>query len=83
MANITKLPGGCSRSELSVFPRNWDKKDASIDEIWRVEYRFYEPAHDPYRMRIKDFSRYKNCKDRQYAVSLLLKDEKEKCLSPR
>jgi len=54
---MISLRNGCSRSEITVYPENWnidtetlpvDKRDGIVAKIlateWRVVYRFYDPA---------------------------------------
>ena len=45
---MIKLPNGCSISNPSVYPTNWNKPQASIKKIWQIQYYFYDPAfkHD-------------------------------------
>jgi integrase len=38
------LPNGCSRSNISVVPKNWESRTAPINRPWRIQYRFYDPA---------------------------------------
>jgi integrase len=44
MANITQLPNNCYIGKVSVYPVNWKDKTASLKEIWKVQYRFYDPS---------------------------------------
>jgi hypothetical protein len=49
------LPFGCSCSTLSVSPKNWKSKNASVKKTWFVFYRFYDPT-------FKDNPKYKEGK---------------------
>ena len=41
----TQLSSGCSISELSVTPKNWNTKAAKTNNDWFVSYRFYDPHY--------------------------------------
>lgn len=38
------LKNGCRYSDFNIFPSNWNTTRASLKKIWRIEYRFYDPA---------------------------------------
>ncbi len=44
---MLQLFNGCSCSEPSVFPKNWDKTGAKLDKDWRIQYYFYDPINAP------------------------------------
>ena len=46
---MIKLPNGCSISNPSVYPTNWNKPQASIKKIWYIQYYFYDPAFKRYK----------------------------------
>jgi len=41
---VITLPNSCYCSDLSVFPKNWNTKKASIKKDWYISYRFYDPT---------------------------------------
>src|SRR5438093_10362072 len=57
---MISLPNGCTCSELTVTPKNWETRKASLKKDWTISYRFYDPLH-------KD--RYPKGKQRKIRVS--------------
>lgn len=45
MRELVNLPNGCSRSAVSVTPKNWKTQKASVKKNWKINYRFYDPAY--------------------------------------
>lgn len=39
------LPNSCTCSNLSVFPKNWQSKNAKVNKDWYIMYRFYAPRY--------------------------------------
>ena len=39
------LLNGCSCSEPSVYPTNWEKPGASVKCDWYIQYYFYDPIY--------------------------------------
>lgn len=78
------LPNGCRCSELSVSPRNWDKKSASAVGIWQIQYRFYDPTVivngkiKPKLCVVKGMNQFKSVSERREAVRILLENELER-----
>lgn len=91
---MIKLPNGCSISNPSVYPTNWNKPQASIKKIWYIQYYFYDPAfkHDKRykygkRCIVKNgINRIKVLEERQDAVREMMETElytlKEKGFNP-
>lgn len=76
------LPNGCTCSDLSVNPKNWQSLKASTKKPWYVFYRFYDPnfKNDPKFKKgklklIKTMNRFSNLVERQDAVRVILEDE--------
>jgi hypothetical protein len=38
------LPNGCSCSDPTVYPANWENTGASIKQDWYIQYYFYDPV---------------------------------------
>lgn len=79
---MKQLLQGCSRSEFSVSPANWQTKRASLNKYWRISYRFYDPQfyHDPrYKkgklIQIYGLNKYDNLEERQNLVRGYLENE--------
>lgn len=66
------LPNGCSCSEPSVFPKNWNAKGADINCSWYLQYYFYAPNCKPKLKIVKGgLNKLKNLQDRRLAVPIL------------
>lgn len=52
------LRNGCSCTAIKGQPANWNKPGANVNAVWRVEFRFYDPAYkdDPKLSAGKQFS---------------------------
>ncbi|MBK7308326.1 MAG: hypothetical protein IPI88_15785 [Chitinophagaceae bacterium] len=73
------LPNGCTCSKLSVSPKNWQSKSASIGTDWFIIYRFYDPRYlKPKQVMVKGMNRYKELDERQEATKKSLAEELEK-----
>lgn len=68
---------GCSRSELSVIPKNWESKRASLSKNWRIYYRFYDPR---FRDNKQEWGRMFNMRGMNKAKSLEERQEITKAL---
>lgn len=78
------LPNGCSCSNISVHPRNWKTKKASLKIKWYIFYRFYDPMFkdDPkYKgnklVVLKGIDKYTDLEQRQQVVQAMLDNELE------
>lgn len=77
---MISLPNGCSRSDISVVPKNWNTAKASIKKSWCIHYRFYDPAYknDPKlwgkQIFIRGMNKYKMLDQRQYITRVLVDD---------
>jgi integrase len=83
------LKNGCSRSEITVTPSNWntpvEKAPAKlIKQKWRIYYRYYDPAfkNDKKRwgqlIQIKGINDIKDLAKRQAAAKVLIDGEIER-----
>lgn len=74
---MKSLLNSCSRSELSVIPKNWQSSRASIANDWRIFYRFYDPnAPKPVKLvPIKGMNRFKTLAERQEVTRALIENE--------
>lgn len=76
--NKTILPGGCYIGKISVFPKDWNKKNADISVPWRIQYRFYDPVTKQSRLKIvKGMNDHTSLMERQKETRLILKSELE------
>jgi hypothetical protein len=76
------LPNGCSCSELSIFPKNWNTPNGNTSIDWRIQYYFYDPRfkEEPKFKYgklciVKGMNRYKSRQDRCQATKELLAAE--------
>lgn len=88
---MISLPNGCSRSEITVFPDNWDIKPekasertvvALLKKEWRITYRFYDPAYKGTKLwgkliPVKGMNKYKTLEERQDFTRSTLDELKE------
>jgi integrase len=73
---MISLPNGCYCSDLTVFPKNWNTKKASLAKDWYIHYRFYDPKFPKPKQRIiKGMNQFKSLSERQQAVRSFLQDE--------
>ncbi|RYY48067.1 MAG: site-specific integrase, partial [Chitinophagaceae bacterium] len=76
------LPEGCYCSDLSVFPKDWQKSGASIAHDWYIHYRYYDPTVldakgkiKPKMIIIKGMNSFKTLGERRESVAGLIKQE--------
>lgn len=75
------LPHGCSCSELSVNPKNWNSSKKSLmKKNWRIHYYFRDPEFKdkyPYGklISIKGMNRFKTIEERIQATQILIDEE--------
>src|SRR5437868_2734379 len=75
------LPNGCCCGNLSVYPKNWQAKDARISFDWYITYRFYDPKYGkPKQVIVKGMNHFKTRSERQQATKNLLSTEAEKLI---
>lgn len=80
---MKSLHNGCSRSEISVTPTNWNTAKASIKKKWRIHYRFYDPAfkNNPElwgkQILLRGMNKFKDLAQRQAATRILLEKEND------
>jgi site-specific recombinase XerC len=73
---MLQLPHGCSASELSVIPKNWNDL-RTITRDWRITYRFYDPSRPgPKQVNIKTMNKFKTIVERKAIVRALLTQER-------
>lgn len=77
---MIKLAHGCQCSELKVIPSSWERSNASIKKEWIIYYRFYDPLFkeqypDGKQVKIRNFNKFKDLKQRQEACRTLLANE--------
>lgn len=72
------LANGCSCSQISVFPKTWERSNASIKKKWYIHYRFYDPTYPKktgYLKVIKRMNEYKTLEERQRVTRDLVNNE--------
>lgn len=75
---MISLPNACSCSNLLVYPKNWQSKNAKVSVSWCIIYRFYDPRHQrPKQVMVKGMNVFKTLLERQDATRKALKDELE------
>lgn len=77
---MKSLFNGCSRSDISVIPANWNTKKASISSQWQIFYRFYDPAFKDTPkwgrlISIKGMNKFKTILERQAFTKSLISQE--------
>ena len=86
-----RLLNGCSCSEPGVYPKTWERSNASIKKNWYIHYRFYDPLFaesypNGYQVQVKGMNIYKSLAERQDATKELLAGElkllKEQAYNP-
>ncbi|TDH19777.1 hypothetical protein EXU57_22210 [Segetibacter sp. 3557_3] len=76
-------PIGCSCSEITVYPKNWNLKGASLAKDWYIQYYFHDPSFktDPKLKYGKlcivkgGINRFKTLAERRNAVKVLMDNE--------
>ncbi|GAA0561387.1 site-specific integrase [Chitinophaga japonensis] len=86
--SYTQLLNGCHRTEIAVYPPNWNTQKAPITKKgknveWYVWYRFFDPAHRDQHpngklIKRRRMNKYMDLISRQGATEELLALEKEK-----
>jgi site-specific recombinase XerC len=69
------LPHGARCSALSVSPKNWKSKTASVATPWRIFYRYYPASGKPVQRVLKGMNRATRLEDRQEITRALLEQE--------
>ena len=73
-----QLPNGCSNSQLSVNPKDWQTKKAKIKQDWFIGYRFYDSRYPkPKQIMLKGMNAFKKLSERQEETRKLLEKEQE------
>lgn len=76
------LPNGCTCSKLTVYPKNWQTKNAKITKDWFIKYRFYDPRYPmPKQVMVKRMNQYKSLQERQEATKSCLAEELDKLVN--
>jgi integrase len=71
-----RLPNGCSYSQPSIKPQNWQTKKAKVSETWFIKYRFFDPRYKaPKQVMIKGMNRFKVLAEKQAETQRLLDTE--------
>ena len=74
---MLQLRNGCTCSDLSVYPPNWDKAGASTKKDWYIQYYFFDPVFKekyPYgSLRIKKggINKFKTLEERRSGIKIL------------
>lgn len=78
--------------ELSVFPKNWKAKNASVNKSWYIHFRFYDPLFRDrhpkgFQVRLKDgLNHFRTTAERQGAVRAMMDEMldllKNQCYNP-
>lgn len=74
---MLQLFNGCSCSEPSVFPKNWDKTGAKLDKYWRIQYYFYDPINAPGGKLIvlkSGINQFKTLQERRAGIKVLMEE---------
>lgn len=77
---MLKLPNGCSCSNPSVYPDNWNKSGASIKKDWYIQYYFTDPLfkerwpNGKYTIVKGGVNKFKTLLERRYAIEVLKKE---------
>ena len=78
--NRHMLMNGCSVSDPSVFPKNWQEKGADINLDWRIQYYYHDPDYAERWPKgklciVKGMNEYKTLTERRVATRAILEDE--------
>ena len=72
------LSNGCSHSQLSVNPTNWNTKKARVNQDWFINYRFYDSRYaKPKQVMLKGMNSFKQLGERQTETKSLIEKEIE------
>lgn len=78
---MINLPNGCTCSNLSVYPKNWNSKSAKVSFDWYIKYRFYDFKHEkPKQVIVKGMNQFKTLLERQNATKNALSVEMDKLI---
>jgi hypothetical protein len=87
---MIQLPNNCSctglsadsknkvKNQLPVFPKNWDKSNASLKKDWYIHYYFRDPLHKDrhpkgkYVVAKNGINLFKTREERQAAVRVIM-----------
>lgn len=69
------LSNGCRYSALSVNPKNWKSKNASVKKKWRITYRFYDRIGKVKQVALKGMNHFRSLEERQIATRALVENE--------
>lgn len=72
---MIQLPNGCRCSELAIFPKNWNTKNADLSLTWFIKYRFYSPGEKPKQIVIKGLAKDRTLEERRRSVRDIIADE--------
>ncbi len=71
-----QLPNGCSHSQLSASPKNWQTKKAELKKNWYISYRFYDPKFiKPKQVILKGMNSFKTLREKQIETKRLIEEE--------
>lgn len=77
---MLQLPNGCSCSDPTVHPANWDKSGASTKNTWYIQYYFYDPSYKEkfpngcLRMLKGGLNKLSTLEQRRSAVKILMQE---------
>ena len=74
---MLQLPNNCRLGKFSVFPKNWNTSKADLNLVWRITYWFYDDCIKQKRQFVIKMNKYKLLKERQSAVTELIKFERD------
>lgn len=78
---MINLSNGCTCSNLSVHPKNWQSKNAKLSFDWYILYRFYDPKHErPKQVMLKGMNHFKTLPERQNATKNTLTLEMDRLI---
>jgi integrase len=76
------LANGCKCSDLSVYPKNWKKNNASVEKPWYISYRFYDPRYPkPKLVALRGMNIYSTASARRKQTEQLMEMELDDLLN--
>ncbi len=79
---MLQLPNNCRAGKFSVFPSNWESKQASIKVRWRVSYWFFDDnLQQKKKIVIKSNINFDTLSERQDAIRMNIQDERDLLLN--
>jgi hypothetical protein len=80
---MIQLQDGCFCSEISIYPKNWNKAGASLSKDWYIQYYFHDPAcKDQSKFKYGKLcivkggvNRLKTLPERRQAIQVLIENE--------